>query len=101
MTEIRSCPFCNGDAIIIQTKVEPHRDFLDGLGYMIHCLGCSVSQGCWSNKKTALTEWNTRTIDENYSKLLAFAKNIVKNEPHAELIWKNARELLKEIGEDK
>ena len=54
MSELKCCPFCGGEAILVK----------NGAGcYQVACDNCEVRQYAYAhkNKESAINAWNTRT----------------------------------------
>ena len=52
MEELKACPFCGGEAKIINDN-----------GFMVKCKQCLANHGWWTREK-ATKNWNTRTQPE-------------------------------------
>lgn len=56
MTELKKCPFCGGEAELIELS---NRD------YYVQCRKCKAEQGkVYRAKQTAIKAWNRRASDE-------------------------------------
>ncbi len=111
MSELKACPFCNGEGHFADMQDQT------GKFYYVTCEQCQGKVGPYSSTETAKTAWNTRALSpecercdniekwadhvgctpkkfERYDKLLSFVQVMA-----SQLDDEQAKELLKEIGE--
>ena len=65
--ELKSCPFCNGDAVMTVVKEYGVPSGDDGWNCTITCAGCGASVKNWALAKSwavesATKKWNRRTL---------------------------------------
>lgn len=110
MTEpiLKPCPFCTEKA-----SMQSNFDYGNWVNFsFIYCknLECKISQNYHFTPEESIKAWNTRPLEEKYNKLLFYIKKEARlNGKISELplncgvdlleIVKDARDLLKEIGE--
>lgn len=76
MSELKSCPFCDGEASIV-TEPVPIIMWNDvPYDSLVHCIGCQVSQSGWAPKQQVIDEWNTRF----YNKWISVEDGLPKEE---------------------
>lgn len=66
MAELKSCPFCGGEASIVSTEPRLYRPSRNGK-YAVACYGCEIylgydeDYGCqFDTEEEAIEAWNTR-----------------------------------------
>lgn len=64
MNKLKDCPFCNGDAIVIEGfyRTTPESDIFEL--YAIKCLDCDVRGPTDINQQIAMDKWNARISEK-------------------------------------
>lgn len=58
LIELRHCPFCGGDAELIQVySFSPYKDVF----YTVQCKNCGCNSGNNKLKRNSVKKWNRRT----------------------------------------
>ncbi len=61
MNELKSCPFCNGEAKLYSDKRNfyPYDDT-----FRVCCTKCHAMSNLFTSRENALSSWNTRTGED-------------------------------------
>ena len=79
MSELKECPFCGHDKVILERTTTDDGEF----GFDVFCYGgCGCHIVVSGDEKTAIKAWNTRPADKRITELEAELK--LKRESHGE-----------------
>lgn len=59
MTELKPCPFCGGEAVLIKRKLKTEFYPSDG-SYYAHCKKCIITTQPRKNAESVIEAWNRR-----------------------------------------